>query len=98
MKKDSKKMLIITSILIIFAIIIVVCMYIARIVIESKDEVEEPENTANITTNNTEEDTNTDIKNPDTGSNIPFMIIGCGSLGAIIIYEIASTRKKLHKI
>lgn len=45
-----------------------------------------------------EEDTNTDIKNPETGSNIPFMVLGGGMLVTIIIYEIISKKKKLHKI
>ena len=43
-------------------------------------------------------DTNTDIKNPTTGSSIPFMIIGIGTIGAIVVYELASKNKRLHKI
>ncbi len=56
MKKDSKNILIIISILIVFAIIIALCIYIVKIIVESKDETEKSENTAIITTNNTEED------------------------------------------
>lgn len=57
--------------------------------------------TTNVTdtaTPNADEDTNVDIKNPDTGSHIPFMIIGGGTLIAVVGYELASHRKKLHKI
>lgn len=45
-----------------------------------------------------QEDTSGDVKNPETGSNIPFIIIGSCSLGAIIVYEIVTRKKKLHKI
>ena len=45
-----------------------------------------------------EEDVNADIKNPTTGSNIPFMLIGVGGISAIIVYELASRKKKIYKI
>ena len=45
-----------------------------------------------------EEDVNADIKNPGTGSNIPFMIIGTGVIGAIVVYELAARKKKIYKI
>lgn len=56
--------------------------------------------TTNITdtSDNTSEDENTDIKNPETGSNIPFMIVGCSILVTIIIYQIVAKRKKIYKI
>lgn len=43
-------------------------------------------------------DTNTEVENPDTGSSIPFMIIGGGSILTIIIYELVAKKKKIYKI
>ncbi len=40
----------------------------------------------------------TDIKNPETGSNIPFIILGSGFILIIIFYQIATKNKKIHKI
>ncbi len=54
--------------------------------------------TSDGTNNEAEEDTNADIKNPSTGSSIPFMIIGCGVIGSIIVYEFVGRRKKIYKI
>lgn len=45
-----------------------------------------------------QEDATGDVKNPETGSNIPFIVIGSCSLGAIIVYEVVARKKKLHKI
>ena len=54
--------------------------------------------TQTTTTETTEQTTTTDIKNPDTGSNIPFMIIGSGLIIGIVGYEVFSKRKKIYKI
>jgi len=54
--------------------------------------------TSDNTSNTPDEDVNVDIKNPETGSNIPFIIIGVGAILVIIFYEIATKKKKIHKI
>lgn len=46
----------------------------------------------------TTDNVNADVKNPDTGSNIPFAIIGAGTILVIVFYEIATKNKKIHKI
>ena len=46
----------------------------------------------------TTDNVNADVKNPDTGSNIPFVIIGAGTILVIVFYEIATKNKKIHKI
>lgn len=43
-------------------------------------------------------DTNTDVENPDTGSNIPFMIIGGGLILVVILFQIATKSKRISKI
>lgn len=54
--------------------------------------------TTDTTSNNEQEDTQADVKNPDTGSNIPFAIIGVGTILVIAGYQIAVRGKKIHKI
>ena len=46
----------------------------------------------------TGEDVNVDIKNPDTGSSIPFIILGLGVAFIISFYRLARNNKKIHKI
>ncbi len=55
-------------------------------------------NVADTADDNAGEDVNADIKNPGTGSSIPFMVIGAGVIGAIVVYELAARKKKIYKI
>lgn len=41
---------------------------------------------------------NDPVKNPETGSNIPFMIIGGGLILVIVLYQVASKSKRISKI